>query len=415
MAVQNSDRDILIPALEDALARWEEWQRGKSILGSYPPSDAVLAPLTAAIEKCDVYKPVAGYSLFSGYSGVVLHAPSLALPLLYRADRASFGPDAVSAAADWFIRMLETRVADGVFIVVIWGLSVDREVTIANGMTLVPFHRLSDSYMKRRIAERAEFTKRSRQGWDQSVWLSQNLHDLPGAAIMRKVAKFPYIGSPAKSFWKLAKVEAAAKAPLSFLQAAAAEQPIVAGSWFEYEDKDLDLNQHENYLALYMPEIVPHVRSHVSVDTDSLARDAAALWSLPPDWQDDILRSMDRFTLSQCRHQIVDQVVDLAIAFEIAMHGSGQGPMGWKVAVRSAQLIGGRLPRRKKNRLAIEDLFNIRNKGAHGGRVNASDRKKHETVLKEARGIYRAALGSFLSLGERPDWKALELEPRSRK
>ena len=35
-------------------------------------------------------------------------------------------------------------------------------------MTLVPFDQLSDSYMKRRIAERAEFTKRSRRGWDQS-------------------------------------------------------------------------------------------------------------------------------------------------------------------------------------------------------------------------------------------------------
>ena len=132
-------------------------------MGSYPPGNAVLAPLNAAIEKCDVYRRVAGRSLFSGYSRVVLHAPSLAMPLLYRADRVGFGPD---AAADWFIRLLETSMADGVFIVVIWGLSVDREVTIANEMKLVPFDRISNSHMKRRIEGRAEFTKR--QGWDQA-------------------------------------------------------------------------------------------------------------------------------------------------------------------------------------------------------------------------------------------------------
>jgi len=415
MIGQNSDRDILIPALEVALARWEEWKREKTILGSYPPPDAVLTPLAAAIEKCDVYKPVAGRSLFSGYSGVVLHAPSLALPLLYHADRPNLGAGAVSAAADWLIRALETRKADGVFIVAIWGLSVHREVKIADRMTLVPFDQLSDSHMKRRIAERAVFTKQSRRAWDQGVWSSPNLYDLPGAAIVRKVAKFPYIGTPAASFGRLAELEAETKVPLPFLEASAAGQPLVTGSWFEYEDKDLDFNEHENYLALSTPEIVPHVRSHVSVDPDALARDAAALWSLPSGWQDDILRSMQRFTLSQCRHQIVDQVIDLAIAFEIAMHGSGEGPMSWKAAVRSAQLIGGRLSRRQKNRLTIEELFKIRSRGAHGGSLKPSEREKLEIVMSDARGVYRAVLAGFLSLGARPDWQALELEPRTRK
>ncbi|MGO9685824.1 MAG: hypothetical protein ACLPTZ_25160, partial [Beijerinckiaceae bacterium] len=68
MAGQTSDRDILIPAIEDALARWKEWQRGKSLLGSYPPDDTVTGPLADTIEKCEVFKPVAGHSLFSGYS-----------------------------------------------------------------------------------------------------------------------------------------------------------------------------------------------------------------------------------------------------------------------------------------------------------------------------------------------------------
>jgi hypothetical protein len=97
------------------------------------------------------------------------------------------------------------------------------------------------------------------------------------------------------------------------------------------------------------------------------------------------------------------------------MHGTGEGPMSWKAVVRSAQLIGGRLSRRQKNRRALEELFKIRSRGAHGGTLKPSERKQHEAVLSEARGIYRAALGGFLSLGARPNWKALELDATYKK
>jgi hypothetical protein len=410
MVGQSRDRDILVPAVAEALARLEERERERTILGSYPPDDAVVAPLAAAIEKCEVYKTVAGHSAFSGYSGVVLDARPLSVRLLYRADRQDLGAGAATAAANWLIRTLETRKADGTFIVVIWGLSVDREVKIAKGMTLIPFNRLSESYMKRKIAETAERTQRFKSG----VWSSHNLYDLPGAAIVRRVANFPYIGSVAKPFGRLSELEAEARAPLAFLQTCVAGEPLVAGSWFEYEDQDLDFNAHENLLVLFAPEVVPHVPSHVSADPDALAQGAAALWSLPQKWQNDLQRSMERFTLSQCRHQIVDQVLDLAIAFEIATHGDGYGPINWKAAVRSAQLVGGSLSHRQKNRRAIEELFQLRGSAAHGGGLKASKLKKHETVLSEARSIYRAALAALLSLGVRPDWKTLELEPRTR-
>ena len=70
MTGQNSDGNILIPALEAALAHWEEWKREKTFFASSAPG-RVLGPLAAAIARRDVYKPVAGHSLFSGYCGVV--------------------------------------------------------------------------------------------------------------------------------------------------------------------------------------------------------------------------------------------------------------------------------------------------------------------------------------------------------
>jgi len=178
-------------------------------------------------------KPSRAIRCLAGIPGVVLHAPALAAPLLYRADRKDLG---APGAADWLIRTLETRYTNGLFAVVIWGLSVDQPVEIANDMTLLPIDRLPDMPMKRRVTERAQ---KARYG---AVWTSQNFLDAPGAAIVRKVVDFPYIGSPENSFGRLAKLESGVQAPLSFLKASAAGQPLVARSWFEYDDPDLDFN-----------------------------------------------------------------------------------------------------------------------------------------------------------------------------
>ena len=282
---KNSDHEHLVTALGTALANWQEWKRDKTLLSQYPPNDSVVAPLVAAIEQCEVFTPVQGRSLFSGNSGVILHARALAPEVLYRAERTS-----KSDAANWLIRMLGTRHANGLFVTAIWGLSIDREVEIAQGMVLVPFDNLAESAMKRRIANQAK-------AWDTAVWISQRSFDVPGSALVRKVADFPYIGALDKSVRTLEKLEDEAKAPLYFLQASAAGQPLAVANWFEYEDTDLDFNDHENYLSWFLPEVVPHVQANVIVDATALKRDADALWNLPDDLRSKLLRSMERFIL----------------------------------------------------------------------------------------------------------------------
>src|SRR5580704_12247589 len=94
------DRDILIRALEPALQAWEEWRRGKTLLTQYPPGESVLSPLIDAIDQCAAYKAVSGHVLFTANSGPVLHAPTLAAPLLYRTSDLDdhFGPHPMDPA-----------------------------------------------------------------------------------------------------------------------------------------------------------------------------------------------------------------------------------------------------------------------------------------------------------------------------
>lgn len=328
---EDSDYELLVTALGTALVAWEQWKRNKSLLSQYPIDESVAATLVAAIEKCEVFKSVQGHSLFSGNSGVILSARSLAPAILYRAERTN-----KSDAANWLIRLLGTQHANGLFVAAIWGLSIDREVEIAQGMMLIPFRNLAESVMKRRITNLA-------RPLSNSVWISQRYFDLPSSAIVRKVADFPYIGALDKSVQTLEKLEDDAKALLYFLQASGAGQPLAVVTWFEYEDADLDFNDYGNYLSWFLPEVIPHVQGHVVVDATALKKDADALWNLPGDFRIKLLRSMERFILSQCRRETGDCALDLVIAFETAVSG-GKGdsaPVNWKIGVRTAQMIGG--------------------------------------------------------------------------
>ena len=305
----SDDRNNLIGALKAAVERWEQWRQDKNLITAYSPDHSVLAPLESTIEQCEAFRAVVGKPLFSGNAGVVLFANRLALPLLHRA----ISPDkeALESAVDWLIRLLNTRKARGVHIAAIWGLQVDREIKIAQGISLLPFGSLSDRHMKRRIQQRA-------QKLENGVAFAGNRYfDMPGAAIVKRIDAFPYIGNLLASSAKFDKIDAELKKALLFLEAVAGSQPLAAASWFEYEDRDLDLNKSENYLNWTSKEIEPFVEANVAVDASSVEKQAAAFRSLP--CKSNLLRSMERFTQSQRRHQLGDQILDLAIAFEIAV------------------------------------------------------------------------------------------------
>jgi len=124
----NDDREILIEALKIAVPIFRDKQKDRPIpsLSQLDPDSTVLDPLCTAIETCEVFKAVAGHMLFSGSSGILLNAPILAMPLLYKAQVD------IAAAAQWLISFLRTREAKVEFKAAIWGLSVDNVVPLVD-------------------------------------------------------------------------------------------------------------------------------------------------------------------------------------------------------------------------------------------------------------------------------------------
>jgi hypothetical protein len=107
----------------------------------------------------------------------------------------------------------------------------------------------------------------------------------------------------------------------ALIEATSISHPLVFCYWFEYEDQDLDIASWKNSIRWFLPEIVPHIPSCTPVAAHAIKHDLDQYLALPDNLRSDLLRSMNRFALSQCRRQTVDQVLDLTLAFEIAVSG----------------------------------------------------------------------------------------------
>jgi hypothetical protein len=196
-----------------------------------------------------------------------------------------------------------------------------------------------------------------------------------------------------------------------FLQGKVAGTPLAFAYWFEYENSDLDLNAFGNRLSWIVPEVAPTIWTNINVDAATIRRDFMTFGAFPGEWRTDLARSMARFNLSQCRRETIDKVLDLALAFEIATSGGDNAPVGWKVSVRSAQLIGGAIEARQENRRKVNELYKIRNRATHGSHLNGSERVKHDIIWLHAAHLYREVLAKLFELRKKPDSDEIELEP----
>jgi len=368
------------------------------------PDPTILDPLSAAIRECRAFQAVAGHVLYSGGAGPVLDAPLLSTHLFQRAE----WKEEFDSAVEWLFRVLTTKETRGFFNAAVWGLSVDKEIKLSECRRVIPFEKLPDSFMKTRITERAK------PCYDGSAWLSHTYFDLPRVAFVEDVETFPYIGTDGACFRKIAQLEYETRDLWVIIEAASVGHPLAIGCWFEYADRDLDLAEWQNTITWILPEIHPRISKITTVSGVAISQDLSAYKSLPNNLQVDLLRSMNRFTLSQCRHQITDRILDLTLAFEIAVSGkSDQAPPSWKVSVRSAQLIGGTLQVRQSNRKKINDLYRLRNKATHGSNLKDHETAKQQGIVGDCSELYQKLIQSFLTFGAEPEWDAIELETRT--
>lgn len=179
--------------------------------------------------------------------------------------------------------------------------------------------------------------------------------------------------------------------------------------WSEYADDDLNLTPWANGLTWLLPEVHPKVMRIADAEQSSIVSALGHFQATTPGWRRDIMRSMRRYRLSQNRQDITDQILDLALAFEIAVSDeSGNGPASWKVSVRTAQFLGGSVEARLKARETVNELYKLRNKATHGSSLKSAS---VNTLLSECAQLYSSLAAGLLSHKDMPDWRRIEMEP----
>lgn len=400
----------VVHALTQAMADWGKWKVDRSLINQHPIDEAVWMPLAEAIDKWPPFERINGKAVFSGGGGFVLHASSLVMPLLYRTSWPPNQKDAADDAVRWLSRVLTTQVADGRLVAAVWGMAVSKRIKVGEGVHIVPWSEIPDTRVAHRIRERSETPGLN------AAWISTRWFGAPGAAIVISVKDVPFAGRFGEALTYLAATEEELSDHLSLLQAGIAAQPLVAASWFEYLDQDIDINISETMLNWKHSEFPPQIKQNSELDASIIKKSFNRFYKLSKEYRIELFRSMDRYSLSLCRNKLIDQVLDLAIALEIATSGSSEHtPLAWKVAVRSAQAIGGPLENRKRVRKTLHDLYSLRNTGSHGGTLKPKEHLKNLDTLFGSRQIYSELLDGLIALGAKPDWNALELEPRTRK
>jgi hypothetical protein len=404
-----SDRDILLTALRPALEAYNNKTAGSTLLGRPKPDAEILTPVTDAIERCAAFQAVKGHALFTGRLGLEIEAAEMASHLV---DAAIPDPaaDQIDDAVAWFLRVLTTRETTALLHAAIWGISVEHEIPLPNGAHLVPFAGLPDSYLKSSIEHR------STNYTDMFPWFNSRFHELPRAAYIQRIPGFPHINPDiGTAYLALDTTAAEAVECWTVIQATSVGHPLAISYWMEYEDRSLLLEEWKMRESWSLPEIPHFIKLFRPVDADVLRTDLANYQRLPGAMRADLLRSMKRFTLGQCRKEVVDRILDLALAFEIAVSGGDQNlPVSWKVSVRTAQLVGGSVESRKRNREAVSDLYALRNKATHGSSLASVADQEQATTIETSYAIYGKLIRCLLSLGNKPIWNNIELEPRTR-
>jgi hypothetical protein len=403
------DREILVAAIGRADDAFKKIHPTPSLLSSTPKG--ILDDLALAIDRCEVYQAVAGHILFNGSSAPIITSSLLAPRVFDKRnhwDGAKWVED-LQFAADWLIQLLTTQKAEAHLRVAIWGFSVKEEVKISDEMRVLPFNALPDTFNRSRILDRAK------DHAGQDLWLSPTHYGVPGAAFELAIPDVSFISEYGYCFGQVYDRQMIAKEFWSFIQAATTGHPLALCTWVDYENRELEFSEWEKWPEWILPEIMPRIHAAVPIDAQKIKQDWEAYSKLPGDTRSSLARSIDRFVLSKCRHQFVDRVLDLALAFEIAV-GGGRGdnaPASWKVAVRSSQMIGGALGVRQALRGKLNHMYALRSRATHGGSMDSKDRADLEETVNECSQIYVALIQSFLALGAKPDWQKFELEPRT--
>ncbi len=390
-----------MPGLSEALSAVLERMRmrnvGRGLLDYFLTQPEDTAEIAGLIRKYPFFQAAAGDQFIDGRSIIRVTAEGLAEKAI---GKAHGGAD---KAVGWLAKVLTTRSTGITLRAAIWGIET-REAQVAPLTSVGGLELLGTSSLADHVREG------SRLLGGREMIPKHVASDLPTAAFAIRRPDVPYRAQASTaaldSIWAMMST---ARECWDILEGGCAGHPLHILYWFEPDDPDLELEYLINPTQWSHPEILPAAIPLTHLEAADITAIFRQYFCASTGAQDRFRRAVNRATLSQCRRSDIDKVLDLALAFEIAVAGGSQAPPSFKVALRTALLLGGDLAARKTCRATVEDLYRLRNEAAHGGSLDGKSRRKLSRVIEDATVIFRALSPRLLKLSDKPDWNAIEL------
>lgn len=342
-----------------------------------------------------------------GASG--FHADNAALDMI----RQVRGGADVNAVVDWLERVLHMVEAEGLSVSVLWGISVNRPITLTARLQLVPLNSLPDSQQRDWLLQPRDLS-------GAALFIPWAMRDPPAAAITLRTLVNPVLtkqdspDSATKVSNDLTDVGILDEARLA-LTVIGPCAPIHAAGWFQYLDAPLQLASVHSGIRSSHHEIVPITfTSGTPVDPEIAAQVVSAYFKLKEPVHGKVLVALQRLNQALRRLRVEDKALELAIALEVLLT-DGAGENTYKVGLRTGLLTEGEADVRLRHRALVSGLYTIRSAVVHDGvapskvklvGIGATDAM---SVVTESANVVAYVIKRVILAGILPDWYRFEL------
>ncbi|NZD51200.1 HEPN domain-containing protein [Rhizobium leguminosarum] len=272
------------------------------------------------------------------------------------------------------------------------GVEVSKEVTFANGVSLLPFEEMRPSWH----SEQLKYAHNSSQ-----TFMAVAPSRITGMIQKVELAFSTDVGSIRNDYSAFSDVALA-------VTAAADAAPVVGAAWNEYEDLDFADAEMGWMHTPARYEGRPQRFSNVTVQDEHVQRINKFL-SLSGTAKRACSVAAARLNSARRRVEAGQSAIDIATAFESLLATSDERTeITYRLRLRAALILAGDYQGRLEVSNRIRDLYALRSKIVHGDSVASSTAADRSTVEWGTQNFSRL-LNLVIGEGRLPDLKRLEL------
>jgi Apea-like HEPN len=297
------------------------------------------------------------------------------------------GPEGALA---WLRTIYSVSVADIRFVAEVYGLQIEHQQSLSNGVALMPLEHLPLSANASALI--AQF---------QTIPPPSHRPTFPPIGATLVVSNVKASSQPNNVSIHRDKLERSIKAFTLVNEA----RPVIGIVWFEFVDPDPALADFGRMWSMPMYEGTVSPISRPQVDDAALAEVERYLLL-----SDNIRKicdvAIDRLNLARRRRSPGDQAIEGAICLEALLGDNDNRELTYKLRLRSALLLETTLENRRQVKKAVDRFYNLRSRTVHG-RSHHDDHNDHQ-IAKEGLTICARVLGKIVERNEMPvpqDWE----------